>query len=124
MLTCIHLQKCYTSEYYAPLCHNRSGTLTHMPMLNVTTSTNVPPRVQSTISSKTAAKNLHSLLAKLYPSLMTPGTCGSLPPSSTRPILAHTCSKSLVADSTDMILTTFGNVIQMLSNQTHPTLAM
>ena len=29
------LQKSYTSEYYTPLCHKRSGTLTHMPVLNV-----------------------------------------------------------------------------------------
>ena len=56
MLTCIHLQKCYTSECYAPLCHNISGTLTHMPMLNVTTSTNVPPKVQSTMTSESCCK--------------------------------------------------------------------
>ena len=124
MLTYIHLQKCYASEYYAPLCHNRSGTLTYMPILNMTTSTNVPPRVQSTTTSEDAIRNLHSLPAKQYLSSMTPGTCGFLPPSSPMPIMAHTQSKSLVMDSTEVLMTTFGNVIQMLSNQTHPTLVM
>ena len=60
-----------------------------------------------------------------YLSSMTPGTCGSLPTSSAKPKKAHTWSKSLVMDSTDMLMSTFvGTIIQMLSNQTHPTLAM
>ena len=100
-----------TSECYAPLCHNRSGTLTCMPMLNVTTSTNMTPKVQSTTTSKAATRKLHSLPAKPYLSSMMPGTCGSLPPSSTKLIMAHTWSKSLAVDSTDMHVTTFKNVI-------------
>ena len=48
-----------------------------------------------------------------------------LPPSSsTKPIIAYTWSKSLVVDSTDVLMTTFENIIQMMSNQIHPTLAM
>ena len=124
MLTCVHLQKSYTSEYYAPLCHNGSGKLANMLTLNVTTSINVPPRAQSTMTSEAAARNLHSLLVKLYLSSMTPGTCGSLPVLATRPMMTHTWSKPLVVDSTDMLVTTGGNVIWMLSNQIHPTLAM
>ena len=125
MLTFVQMQKCYTSKCYAPLCYSRSGTPTHMSMLNVTISTNVPPKVQSTMTSKAAARDLPSLLAKPYLSSMTPGTCGSLPTSSAKPKKAHTWSKSLVMDSTDMLMSTFvGTIIQMLSNQTHPTLAM
>ena len=121
----LHLpMEIYTSEHYAPLCHRGSGSPMHMVMLNMTISTNVPPRVQSTVTSKAAARNLHSLLAKLYLSSMTPGTCDSLPPSSARQIMAPTWPKSLVVDSTDVLVTTFENVIQMLSNQTHPTLVM
>ena len=121
MLTCRNV---ITSGCYAPLCHNGSGTLTHMPMLNMTTSTNMPPKVQSTMTSKAATRDLHSLPAKPYLFSMMPGICGSLPPSSTKPIMAHTWSKSLVVDSIDMLMTTFKNAIWMLSNQTHPTLAM
>ena len=95
-----------------------------MPMLNVTTSTNAPPKVQSTMTSEAAARNLHSLPAKAYLFSMMPGTGGSLPPSSARPIMAHTWSKSLAVDSTDVLVMAFENVIWMLSNQTHPTLAM
>ena len=124
MLTCIHLQICYTSECYAPLCYNRSGTPTHVPMLNMTTPTNMPPRVQSTLTSEAAARNLHSLPAKPYLSSMMPGTCGFLPPSSAKPIMAHIRSKSVVVVSTDVLMTTFKNIIQMLSNKIHPTLVM
>ena len=120
----IHLQKCYTSECYAPLCHNGSGTLTHMLMLNMTTPTNMPPKVQSTTISEVAARNIHSLPAKLFLSSLAPGTCFSLPPSSAKLIMVHTWSKSLVVDSTDMTMTAFKNVIQMLSNQTHTALAI
>ena len=89
--------------------------LTYMPMLNVTTSTNVPPKVQSTMTSEAATRNLYSLPTKPYLSSVMPGTCGPLPPSSTKPIMAHTWSKSLVVDSTDMLMTTFKNVMWMLS---------
>ena len=123
MLTCIYLQKYYTSKYYAPLCHSRSGTLTHMSMLSVTVSTKVPHRVQSTTTSKAATRNLQFLPDKLYLSSVTPGSCGFLPPSSAQPMMAPTCSKSLVVDSTDVFITTFKNIIWMLSNKTHPTLA-
>ena len=79
---------------------------------------------KNTMTSKAAARNLHSLMAKQYLSSMMPGTCGSLPPSSTKPIMVPTWSKSLVVDSTDMLMTTFKNISQMLSNQTHPTFAI
>ena len=59
-------------------------------------------------------KNLHSLLAKLYLYSMMPGTCGSLPPSSVNPIIAHIWSKSLVVDRTDVLVITLENVIHML----------
>ena len=52
------------------------GTLNHMPMLNMTSSTSVPLRVQTT-TNEAATRNLHSLLFLFS---MTPGTCGSLPP--------------------------------------------
>ena len=90
MLTCIYLQKYYTSEYYTALCHNGSDTPAHMPMLSMTASTNMPLRAQSTMTSEAATSNLHSLLAKLYLSSMMPGTCGSLSPSSAKPIIAPT----------------------------------
>ena len=90
MLTCIHLQKYYTSKCYAPLCHNWSDMLTHMPMLNVTTSTNMPCKVQSSTTSKAATRDLPFLPAKLFLSSITPGTFSSLPLSSTKPIMVHT----------------------------------
>ena len=116
MLTCIHLQKCYTSKYYAPLCHNRSGTLTPMLMLNMTTSpmccseSRVPWPVRlpqeppffdgQTVSVLNDTRNLWLL-----------------PASSAKLIMVHTWSKSLVVDSTDMLVTTIKNVIQMLQTR-------
>ena len=92
---------------------------THILMLNMTTSTNVLPKVQSTMTSEAATRNLHSLAAKLYLSSMMPGICGSLPSSSAKPRMAPTWSKLLVVGSTDVLMTTFENVIWMPSNQTH-----
>ena len=48
---------------------------------------------------------------QLYLFSMVPGTCCSLPPSSTKPIMVPTWSKSLVLDSTDVLMPTFKNII-------------
>ena len=76
--------------------------------------------MQSTMTNKVPTKHFPFSLAKLYLSSVMPGTCASLPPSSTKPIMAPIWSKSLVVDSTDVLMITFENIIQMLLNQTHP----
>ena len=62
-----HLHSPTEMLYQQVLCTtvpNGSDALTHMPMLNLTTSTRMPSKLQSATTSEAAARNLHSSLAK------------------------------------------------------------
>ena len=79
----------------------------------------MPPRIPYTMTSEAAERSPYSLPEKLCLFSLMPGTCGSLPPSSEKLTMAHTWSKSLVEDSTNIPMTASMNITQMLLKLTY-----
>ena len=85
----VHQLRCYTRGPSVP--HYHKGSVTRTPMLQMTmiNSTNVPPRVQSTMIT-VADPNPHCMQGKQCLSSMMPGPYGSQPRSSIKPPMAST----------------------------------
>ena len=89
MPTSVHQLRCYTRGPSAPHYHKRSVTSTPMLQMTVTDSTNVPPRVQSTMTI-TADPSPRCMQGKQCLSSMMPGPYGSHPRSSIKLPMAPT----------------------------------